>query len=68
MLSVRKDEISYSTGINFLVGSIIWGSLAIIMSFLKLGGINNLRILTILLFLLAIAPPRNPLDLMRFCS
>lgn len=59
----RKDRKSYSTGVNFLAGSIVWGSFAIIMSLIGIGGVAYLRILTVMLFLLAVVNPKKSISL-----
>lgn len=50
---------TFSVGSYFLSGSIIWGMFAIIMSFMKIGSINELRLLTVVLLLAAVVNPKN---------
>ena len=43
-----------SVGINFLIGTVIWGTLAIVLSLLKHGTINELRMLTVILLIVSL--------------
>lgn len=56
---LSKDQKKYSAGVDFLVGSLIWGVGAITISLLGIGTIEDLRIYTIILFLLAIINPQD---------
>ena len=52
-----KGERTESAGVSFLAGSMVWGTAAVIMSLLGAGTIEELRILTIGLFLTALLNP-----------
>jgi len=58
-----KREGTGAPGVQFLAGSMLWGSIAIIMSLLQAGTIEELRILTVILLLLAVVNPKNHIDL-----
>ena len=58
-LRLFRGKYTYSIGVNFCTGTIIWGVVAILMSLLKFGTINELRIMTVLMLILAIANPIN---------
>ncbi len=49
----------YSVGIHFLTGTIVWGTLAIILSLLKHGTINELRVLTVILLIVSLTVSKS---------
>lgn len=53
----------YCTGVQFLIGTIVWGFGAIILSLLKHGTINELRVYTIVLLIVSLIVVRNRFEI-----